>query len=683
MAIHASMLPVMTLTAPSPPADWDPEREYRIFKLPQPCETVAVEPVGSAFMGVARRHVHKRTLEEDLAIEEALLEVEAEDSEMEEDEPETPALLRSDPLKWKTQDHYAILGLSKKRWRATDEQIKRAYRKKVLKHHPDKKAAKKGKINDDSFFKCIQKAWEILGDPVKRRQWDSIDPKFDDVYKNVKKGDFFDVFSEAVEREGRFSKRQPVPPLGTIDATREEIEAFYEFWRNFDSWRTFEMLDEDDIENCESREEKRMLERRNRSARAKRKKEDNARLQKFVDQMLKADPRISKIREEEKAAKEAKKREKEEAIRLAQEEIRKKEEEERKLREAEEALEKQRLEVEKKDREAKKKLIRKEKKTIRGLIKDRNYFLPSSASVSDLDAQLQKVDNLLDLMAFEDLETFRKNLEFRSAGPSSAAEELFDKELERFLNIVAKKKEEADSAKALQDKEYQLDQERKALLKQKLPWSPKEIAILIKAVKMFPGGTINRWETIAEYVNLHGGEDDETEATRQYRQRSSDDCIKKSKEIQLGGAGDRNRLQATQIKKHTADVADSPTKMERENQQPEAGGNPAKANGDATTTKDTVAQQPPTVSTPPAKAAPANTSTAAGAVATAAVAEWSALQQTALEEALRKFSASMFKENPADRWDKIAEFVPGKSKKDVKLRVKELADMVKKKKTAA
>ena len=55
-----------------------------------------------------------------------------------------------------TQDHYAVLGLSKYRWRATDEQIKKAHRKKVLRHHPDKKAAA-GAVDDDNFFKCIQK----------------------------------------------------------------------------------------------------------------------------------------------------------------------------------------------------------------------------------------------------------------------------------------------------------------------------------------------------------------------------------------------------------------------------------------------------------------------------------------------------------------------------------------------
>lgn len=30
-------------------------------------------------------------------------------------------------------------------------------RRKVLRHHPDKKAGVSGGTNDDSFFKCIQK----------------------------------------------------------------------------------------------------------------------------------------------------------------------------------------------------------------------------------------------------------------------------------------------------------------------------------------------------------------------------------------------------------------------------------------------------------------------------------------------------------------------------------------------
>lgn len=54
------------------------------------------------------------------------MEAEGDANEEEEDEPESKALLRSDPSKWKTQDHYAILGLSRKRYLANDDDIKRA-----------------------------------------------------------------------------------------------------------------------------------------------------------------------------------------------------------------------------------------------------------------------------------------------------------------------------------------------------------------------------------------------------------------------------------------------------------------------------------------------------------------------------------------------------------------------------
>lgn len=42
------------------------------------------------------------------------------------DEPEARSLLESDPKQWKDQDHYAVLGLSALRYKATADQIKRA-----------------------------------------------------------------------------------------------------------------------------------------------------------------------------------------------------------------------------------------------------------------------------------------------------------------------------------------------------------------------------------------------------------------------------------------------------------------------------------------------------------------------------------------------------------------------------
>ncbi|KAJ2168649.1 Zuotin, partial [Coemansia sp. RSA 560] len=108
-----------------------------------------------------------------------------------EEEEEDADLLSLDPKEWKQQDHYQVLGLSKLRYRATLEDIIKSHRKKVLRHHPDKKAAQ-GHLNDDRFFKCIQKAFDILTDDEKRRQWDSVDPEVStDIPTGKEKGDFF------------------------------------------------------------------------------------------------------------------------------------------------------------------------------------------------------------------------------------------------------------------------------------------------------------------------------------------------------------------------------------------------------------------------------------------------------------------------------------------------------------
>jgi hypothetical protein len=45
----------------------------------------------------------------------------------------------------------------------------------VLKHHPDKKSGATVDSNDDAFFKCVQKAMDVVTHAAQRRQFDSVD----------------------------------------------------------------------------------------------------------------------------------------------------------------------------------------------------------------------------------------------------------------------------------------------------------------------------------------------------------------------------------------------------------------------------------------------------------------------------------------------------------------------------
>jgi curved DNA-binding protein len=113
------------------------------------------------------------------------------------------------------RDYYEVLGVKKT---ATEEEIKKAYRKLAMKYHPDRNPGNK---QAEERFKEINEAYAVLSDKGKRQQYDQFGPsgfsqRFsqEDIFRGFDISDLFkdlgfstnDVFSRIFGGGGRGAK---------------------------------------------------------------------------------------------------------------------------------------------------------------------------------------------------------------------------------------------------------------------------------------------------------------------------------------------------------------------------------------------------------------------------------------------------------------------------------------------
>lgn len=109
------------------------------------------------------------------------------------------------------KDYYKVLGVGRN---ASQDEIKKAYRKLAVKYHPDKT---KGDKESENKFKEASEAYEVLKDPEKRKKYDRFGQNWQQ-YQHAGTGaggfDFSDFIRQSGSAGGQGQSRQGQSPYG-------------------------------------------------------------------------------------------------------------------------------------------------------------------------------------------------------------------------------------------------------------------------------------------------------------------------------------------------------------------------------------------------------------------------------------------------------------------------------------
>jgi DnaJ family protein C protein 2 len=243
----------------------------------------------------------------------------------------------------------------------------------------------------------------------------------------------------------------------------------------------------DQLENAESRYEKRWYQKEIDRKAKKLKQQEQSRITTLVERAMASDPRLQQEKERLLKEKEEKQRRKEqealdqksqrEEARLAEEQRLKGEEE---IKKEEKLL-----------REKEKKFLRKTKQAFRKLVSE------ALASLLESEHALEdEVDLICTELSREQLAKLNSNLESKSS-PG----EILELVRKRATNLQNMKQEEEAAAAAARKAGTINKLSAEASASKKVPFSKAEMTALAKGVKRFAAGGGNRWDQIASYIN--------------------------------------------------------------------------------------------------------------------------------------------------------------------------------------
>jgi len=636
----------------------------------------SIQCVGQPFLNYEARLYNRKTFLHSSSFQsdagnDSSTSVAAAASAVENDDPKKKKKIKRDLLKLNEMElsklsHYEVLGDIP--MHSNYEQIKRAYHKSCLSYHPDKT----GRGEDDEVFLKVKAAFDTLSDVTKRKSYDSTV----DFNESIPKGGeseakFYKVYGPVFERNLRFAacndpanmasnsdanaptnnggkkkkrnksvsqssnaeqKKDKAPPsFGDDNTPIEEVNAFYEFWIHFESWRDFTLKateqTEHDVDAAECRDEKRWMAKEiDRKARAM-KRDEMSRITRLVERAMAADPRLKREKEREKAEKARVAREKKEK---AEREAKIKAEAKAKAQEeaaAKQAKEKEIKAKEKAEREKEKKALRKAKQQLRKSVM--SSYQSNAAELNDMWDNIEDMNDDIELLCAE-----LSLMDLTSLNTSFAKDNDVTQSLELVQDSVIQTREKLKQSTEEHNRKRQARRDaaakkaaEQAKAKAMKPWTREELSALAKGVKKYPPGGGNRWDAIATFVNGLCHQGDEEEENR----RNREECIE---------------------------------------------------------AYNTAATQGPTaIVAPAAAAAPASSSSPATKKAANATSSeekktedvdngWTEEQDKQLQEGLAKYPASMDKN---ERWAAIAKSVNGKGKKECVLRFKAIRNALKKK----